>query len=130
MEEIWSDKSVHILVDILTKWLGHTKAMSRHRNRPRYGTVIYFFLRFLEISCNWSQLLEAACIPLLVAPSISKSAIVYLILLMLQISDFVFCYQPEKTLLLKELCSRLGPPRGLLRSSDWYLNYIFFFFLN
>lgn len=47
MEEIWSDKSVHILVDILTKWLGHTKAMFRHRNRPRYGTVICFLWGFV-----------------------------------------------------------------------------------
>lgn len=49
MEEIWSDKSVHILVDILSKWLGHTKAMSRHRNRPRYGTVIYVLWVFFPL---------------------------------------------------------------------------------
>lgn len=60
MEEIWSDKSVHILVGILTKWLGHTKAMSRHRNRPRCGTVIYFlwvfFFPFNFVSgCSWEN---------------------------------------------------------------------------
>lgn len=43
-----------------------------------------------------SQLLEAACIPLQVAPSISKSVVVYLILLMLQLSDFLFCFKKKK----------------------------------
>lgn len=39
---IWPDNSVHILVVMLTKWLGHTEAMSRQRNRRCYGTMIYF----------------------------------------------------------------------------------------
>lgn len=45
-EEIWPDKSVHILVVLSTKWLGHTKAMSRRHNRPAGGAMIYLFCSF------------------------------------------------------------------------------------
>ena len=46
--ETWAGQSVHNLVVLLTKWLGHTSATSRQRNRPCCGTIIYFLWVFLK----------------------------------------------------------------------------------
>ena len=52
-----------------------------------------------------SQLLEATCIPWYAAPSIFKASNGVLNHLALNLPDFLFRHQPEKTLLLKGSCN-------------------------
>lgn len=59
IEEIGPDKSVHVLVVIATKWLGHPKPVPRQQNRPCYDTDLFFCVFIFsfnvsDCSCgNW-----------------------------------------------------------------------------